>query len=79
MQVNVHKAPWTEELSYELRAEQRSISRGVGPSKQSFPLDIAKVLKLEPVEGALVPGGPIGALDFASVGLCGHILPCPRT
>lgn len=40
----------------------------MGPSKQSLPLDIAKVLKLEPVEGALVPGGPIGALDFTIVG-----------
>lgn len=68
VQAHGHKAPWTEELTYELRAAQRSISRGVGPSKQSFPLDIAKVLKLEPVEGAVVPGGPIGVVDFALVG-----------
>lgn len=67
VQAAVHKAPWTEELAFELRAAQRSISRGVGPSKQSFPIDLCKVVKLDVGDEPAVMGGPIGPVDFAII------------
>lgn len=68
VRADTHLAPWTEELAFELRAAQRSVSRGVGPSKQSYPLDVAKVSRLEPGDGPLVEDGPIGVLDVVTVG-----------
>ena len=65
---HVHGVCWSEELSVEMRNSMRSITRGAGPSKQSFPLDISKVLKLGPLEVAEVTGGPVGVTDFIEIG-----------
>ena len=64
-----HGAAWSEELATEIRNATRSVARGCGPSKQSFPLDMAKVFRLGVLDSPVVENGPIGPTDFVTLGI----------
>ena len=63
-QFGVHQCPWTEELTVELKGAIRSITRGRGPAKQSYPVDLTKVLQLGDLSSAVVENGPVGVTDL---------------
>ena len=63
-----HGVPWSEELATWIRDSTRSVERGVGPSRQSFPVDPQRVLDLGVLEEPVCSEGPIGPTDFIIVG-----------
>ena len=67
-QFHVHAVPWTEELTVEIKGALRSITRGRGPSKQSCPIDLGKIIKLGNIEAPVVDEGPIGMSDLMIIG-----------
>ena len=67
-QFHVHGVVWSEELAVELKNSLRSIVRGKGPSKQSHPVDLGKVLSYEIIHDAIVEGGPVGMTDLLTLG-----------
>ena len=64
-----HKCPWTEELSVAIRNASRSVTRGLGASRQSSPLDVHRVHSLQLSTDPVVPGGPISPTHFATLGI----------
>ena len=67
-QFHAHGVAWSDELAVELKSSLRSIVRGKGPSKQSHPIDLGKVLTLEIIHDAIVDGGPVGMTDLLTLG-----------
>jgi len=67
-QFHAHGVPWSEELAVELKGALRSITRGRGTAKQSYPVDLAKVASLGCLDTPLVEGGPIGITDLIIIG-----------
>ena len=67
-QFHVHGVPWSEELTVELKGGLRSITRGKGPAKQSFPVDLLKVIKCGVSDAPTVDGGPVGMTDLLIIG-----------
>ena len=67
-QFHAHGIVWSEELAVELKNSLRSIVRGKGPTKQSHPVDLSKVLNLEIIHDAIVDGGPVGMTDLLTLG-----------
>ena len=51
---------WTDELSLAVRKTTSSITRGVGPGRQSSPVDLSSMWQLELPWGAGPPGAPLG-------------------
>ena len=81
-----HGVPWSEELGVEMKAGARSVVRGKGPAKQSFPVDLFKCQKLGVIDHPVVEGGPLGPTDLVVAGAffmtrelevacakCGHV------
>ena len=66
---HVHGQSWSEELTIELRQALRSVTRGLGVSKQAYPRDLSKVASLGTLDNPVVDGGPIGPTDFAVLGI----------
>lgn len=64
-----HCVAWSDELSVNVRNAIRSVNRGVGPSKQSQPVDIVKILQLKLADVPLSVGGPIGPAHFCVLGV----------
>ena len=56
--------PWTDQLARAARLFNLSTSRGIGPSKQSQPLDFEKCMKLNLGEDEVVTNGPIGMMSL---------------
>ena len=60
---------WPALLAQEMKMAKRSVGRGLGPSRQSEPLQLERISELEPevLESAspLVPNGPVGPFNVA--------------
>ena len=61
-------ARWTEHLRSIFNQCRDSVGRGIGASRQSKPLDLVKVVQTTGTSDPVVPGGPIGTVDFAIAG-----------
>lgn len=61
-------AEWTRSLDDIARPASRSAQRGIGPARQSAPLDLPALEDLDPISKAFTPNGPMGALDMAIAG-----------
>ena len=66
---HIHGERWTEELSVSVRNATRSVTRGLGTSRQSSPVDIQKVHALNLSSDPLSLGGPISPYAFAALGV----------
>ena len=64
-----HGIPWSEELAVAIKDAIRSIQRGLGSTRQSLPLDLHRVHKLDLDDEPLVDGGPIAPSHFATLGI----------
>ena len=59
--------PWSAQLNQALTEAKRSVGRGLGPARQSAPLDVLALSKLDMDESPLVPKGPWGPKTMAIV------------
>ena len=66
--ISQHQVPWSTEMATELRNCTRSILRGKGPSKQSLPIELDRVLARGPWSEPVVTGGPVGVSDMLTLG-----------
>ena len=57
--------PWNENLARAARLFNLSMARGIGPPRQSEPLNIEAICALDLGEEPLVKGGPVGVNDLA--------------
>ena len=64
-----HGIPWSEELAVAIKDATRSVQRGLGSARQSLPLDLHRVHKLDLDDEPLVDGGPIAPSHFATLGI----------
>ena len=67
-QFHSHGVHWSEELTVEVRNGARSANRGKGPSKQSYPVDLTKIMVLGVLDSAVVDMGPVGMSDLLVLG-----------
>jgi hypothetical protein len=63
-----HGVRWSEELRHEMARSFRSVNRGVGPGRQSHPLDIQAVGRLSIAPAAFAPMGPVNPKAFGILG-----------
>ena len=59
---------WTTDLDRAFKEAIRCVNRRAGASRQSKPIDVIAVAKLEMVEEPLVVDGPIGPVDMSISG-----------
>ena len=62
-----HQVAWSEELTTSVRGASRSVLRGLGSARQSNPLDIQKVHRLDLDASPIVPNGPFSPAHFATL------------
>ena len=55
--------PWDDFLALASRRCRTSITRGIGPARQSFELDLNLLARLPTHEAPITPFGPVGAVD----------------
>ena len=63
-----HGVRWSEELRHEMARSFRSVNRGVGPGRQSHPLDIVATGQLCFGNSCFVPLGPVNPRAFGILG-----------
>ena len=53
---------WTQALSLEAVTARRAVMRGIGPARQSAPLDLPKVVECSETPTSVIEGGPINSV-----------------
>ena len=66
---DLHHSPWTEELSTAIRDATRSVQRGLGSARQSQPLDLQRVHRLQLDAEPITAEGPTSPSHFATMGI----------
>lgn len=61
------KHPWTDDLAREAHRFSASTQRGKGPPRQSEPLDFVSLMGLDLPDTPLVPSGPLGSGNLATL------------
>ena len=56
--------PWTDQLARAAKLFNLSTARGIGPSKQSEPLDFRRCMLLDLGTDAVITDGPIGTMNL---------------